>query len=98
MRLGANAIDGNTSGDPLLDLGGKTSELGVGGRVKVVVVDVTLSSRVYCLGCLESDTDKVLTEDVVEDTGAKATVLLELRESQYLLQLDPSMGISLQSR
>lgn len=77
MRLGANAIDGNTSGDPLLDLGGKTSELGVGGRVKVVVVDVTLSIRSGLLGGLESDADKVLTQDTGEDGVAEGTVLGE---------------------
>lgn len=44
----------------------------------LVVVDVTLSSRVNGLGCLESNSDEVLTEDVVEDTVAEATVLLEL--------------------
>lgn len=77
MRLGANAIDGNTSGDPLLDLGRKTSKLGVRGRVKVVVVDVTLSIRSGLLGGLESDADKVLTQDTGEDGVAEGTVLGE---------------------
>jgi hypothetical protein len=72
-----NAIDGNTSGDPLLDLGGKTSELGVGGRVEVVVVDVTLSIRGSLLGGLESDADEVLAQDTGEDRVTESTVLGE---------------------
>lgn len=44
----------------------------------LVVVDVTLRSWVNSLGCLEGNADEVLAEDVVEDTGAEATVLLEL--------------------
>jgi hypothetical protein len=72
-----NAIDGNTSGDPLLDLGGKTSELGVGGRVKVVVVDVTLSIRGSLLGGLEGDADEVLAQDTGEDGVTESTVLGE---------------------
>lgn len=72
-----NAIDGNTSSDPLLDLGGKTSELRVGGRVEVVVVDVTLSIRSSLLGGLERDADKVLTKDTGEDRVTEGTVLGE---------------------
>jgi len=72
-----NAIDGNTSSDPLLDLGGKTSELRVGGRVEVVVVDVTLSIRSSLLGGLECDADKVLTKDTGEDRVTEGTILVE---------------------
>jgi hypothetical protein len=58
-----------------------------GERVHLlVVVDVTLSSWVCGLGCLESNADKVLTEDVVKDASTEATVLLELRQSQCLFQ------------
>jgi hypothetical protein len=58
-----------------------------GERVHLlVVVDVTLSSWVCGLGCLKSDADKVLTEDVVKDASTEATVLLELRQSQCLFQ------------
>jgi hypothetical protein len=46
-------------------------------RSLLVVVDVALSSGVSLLGSLESNADKVLTEDVVEDAGTEATVLLE---------------------
>ena len=70
-----NAIDGNTGGDPLLDLGSKTGELGVGGRVEVVVVDVTLSVRSSLLGGLESDADEVLTKHTGEDRVTEGTVL-----------------------
>jgi hypothetical protein len=75
VRKRTNAIDGNTGGDPLLDLSSKTSELGVGGRVEVVVVDVTLSVRSSLLGGLESDADKVLTKDTGEDRVTEGTVL-----------------------
>lgn len=64
----------------------------------LVVVDVTLSSRVNGLGCLESNSDKVLTENVVEDTGAETTVLLELWGGQCMFQSDRDMKINLRSR
>jgi hypothetical protein len=72
-----NSIDGNTSSDPLLDLGGETSELGVGSRVEVVVVDVTLSVRSSLLGGLEGDADEVLAQNTREDRVAEGTVLGE---------------------
>ena len=55
----------------------------------LVVVDVTLRSRVNGLGCLESNSDEVLTEDVVEDTGAEATVLLELLGKSVWVPVGP---------
>ena len=77
MRLGANAIDGNTSGDPLLDLGGETGELGVGGAVEVVIVNVELRVRRCFFGCVESDADELLAQDLGEDGVTEGTVLGE---------------------
>lgn len=72
-----NAIDGNTSSDPLLDLSGETSELGVSGAIEVVVVDVKLSIGSGLLGGVESDADEFLTENLREDGVAEGTVLGE---------------------
>ena len=77
VSLRTDTVDGDTGGDPLLDVLGKGLGLCVVGSVKVVVVDVTLGRWVSLLGSLESDADKVLTEDVVEDAGTEAAVLLE---------------------
>jgi hypothetical protein len=76
-RRRTNAIDGDTSGDPLLNLGGKTGELGVGGAVEVVVVDVELSIGSGLLGSVESDADELLTQDLGEDGLTESTVLGE---------------------
>ena len=72
-----NAIDGDTSGDPLFDLGGETGELGVGGAVEVVVVNVELGVRGGLLSSVESDADKLLAQDLGEDGVTEGTVLGE---------------------
>ena len=78
MCLTCNAtVDGNASGDPLLDLGGQTGKLGVGGGVKVVVVDVELRVRSGLLGGVESNADEVLSKDTGEDRVAEGAVLSE---------------------
>lgn len=77
VRLGANTVDGNASGDPLLDLGDHALGLSVVGGVEVVVVDVELSVGVGGTGSLEGSGDEALTEDVVEHGGAEATIFGE---------------------
>ena len=76
-RLLTNAIDGNTSSDPLLDLCGETCELRVGGAVEVVVVDVELSIGSGLLGGVESDADELFTKNAREDGVAEGAVLGE---------------------
>ena len=77
VSLGADTVNGNTLGDPLLDVFGHALGLCVRSNVEVVVVDVQLGGRVSSLGGLESNADKVLAKDVVEDTGTEASVLGE---------------------
>ena len=72
-----NAIDGDTSGNPLLDLGSEASELGVGGAVEVVVVDVALSIRSGLLGSVESDANELLTQNTGENGVTEGTILRE---------------------
>ena len=72
-----NAIDGDTSGDPLLDLGGETGKLGVGGAVEVVVVNVQLGVGSGLLGGVEGNADELLAQDLGEDGVAEGTVLSE---------------------
>jgi hypothetical protein len=48
----------------------------------LVVVDVTLSVGVSLLGSLKGDADEVLSENVIENAGTQATVLLKPVESQ----------------
>jgi hypothetical protein len=77
VGLRADTVDGDTGGPPRLDVLDHGLGLGVVGRVEVVVVDVQLGSGVSLAGGLEGDLDEVLAEDVVEDGGAEAAVLLE---------------------
>jgi hypothetical protein len=77
VGLRANAVDGNAGGDPLLDFGGEAGELGVGGAVEVVVVDVELGVRCGLLGSVESDADEFLAQDLGEDGVAEGTVFGE---------------------
>jgi arginyl-tRNA synthetase len=42
----------------------------------LVVVDVTLSIGVGLLRCLERNADEVFTQNIVEDAGTQAAVLL----------------------
>lgn len=73
-----NAIDGDTSGDPLLDLSGETGKLGVSGAIEVVVVNVQLRVRAGGLpSSVESDADELLAQDLGEDGVAEGTVLSE---------------------
>jgi hypothetical protein len=59
MRLRADTIDGNTSGDPALHGGCEAAGLGVAGGIEVVVVDVELCARISGPGCAEGDADEV---------------------------------------
>lgn len=78
VTLRADAVDGDTGGDPLLDVSNHAvGQLGVVGVVKVVVVDVQLCIRVGLACSLEGDPDKVLSEDLREDGLAQGTVLVE---------------------
>ena len=72
-----NAIDGDTSGDPLLDLSGETGKLGVGGAVEVIIVDVKLGVGGGLLSSIESDADELLAQDLGEDRVTEGTVLSE---------------------
>lgn len=76
-RRHADAIDGHTGSDPLLHLGSEASELGVGGAVEVVVVDVELSVWSGLLGGVESNADEVLAQNLGEDRVAKSSILGE---------------------
>lgn len=61
MGLGPDAVDGNTGGDPLLDVRDHAVRHFCGvGLVEVVVVDVELGGRVRGAGGLEGDAHKVL--------------------------------------
>jgi len=77
MGLGTDTIDGDTGGDPLLDVGDEASGLGVSGRVQVVVVDVQLGVGVGGTGGLEGNADVVFTDDLHEDVVAESTVLVK---------------------
>ena len=77
MDRRTNAIDGDTSGDPLLDLGGEAGKLGVGGAVEVVVVNVELGVGGGLLSSVESDADELLAQDLGEDGVTEGTVLGE---------------------
>lgn len=77
VRSLTNAVDGDTSGDPLLDLSSEASELRVRGAVKVVVVDVQLRIRSGLLSGVEGDADELLSEDLGEDRVAEGTIFSE---------------------
>lgn len=72
-----NAIDGHTSGDPLLNLSGEAGKLRVGGAVEVVIVNVQLGVRGGLLSSVESDADELLAQDLGEDGVTEGTVLSE---------------------
>ena len=76
-RRRTNAVDRDTSGDPLLHLGGKTGEIGVRGAVEVVIVDIKLRVRRGFLCSVESDADELLAQDLGEDGVAEGTILSE---------------------
>lgn len=77
VSLGTNTVDGDTGGNPLLDVGDEALGLCVGGRVEVVVVDVELGVRVGGTGGLEGNADVVLTKNLHEDVLAEGAVLVE---------------------
>lgn len=78
VALSTNAVDGYAGSHPLVDvLDHACGYLGVVGAVEVVVVDVKLSVRVSCPGCLEGDRDHVFAEDLVEDAAAEGAVFIE---------------------
>lgn len=77
VGLGADAVNRNTVGNPFLYVGNHTLCLAVVCAVKVVVVNVTLGEGIGLVGSVESGRDEALTEDVVEDTGSEATLLVK---------------------
>jgi hypothetical protein len=77
VGLGADTVNGDTGGNPLLDVAGHGLCLCVAGAVEVVVVDVELGLWVGGLCGSESSGDKVLAENVVEDGRAEGAVFVE---------------------
>lgn len=67
MSLRAHAVDGDACCDPLLDVTDEAGGFGVGGAVKIVVVDVEFGVGVGGAGCFEGNLDVVFAEKVVED-------------------------------
>lgn len=63
-HLATNAINGDTSGAPLLHVSDHTLSFAVVGNVKVVIVDVKLGVRVSGTSSLECDADVVLADDL----------------------------------
>lgn len=76
-HLGANAVNGNASGAPLLNVLDHTLGLAVVGDVKVVIVDVELGRRVSGTSGLKSDADVVLADDLHPVALPESTVLVE---------------------
>lgn len=73
-----DSVNGNASSDPLLDVGDHAvGQLGIGGAVQVVVVDVQDRVWVSRAGSFEGDADEVLTKHVREDRAAQRTVLIK---------------------
>lgn len=73
-----NAVNGNAGSEPLLDVSDHTvGHLAIVGAVQVVIVDVQDSIRIRLAGSLESNSDKVLTEDPGEDGVSERAVLVE---------------------
>lgn len=77
MGLRANTVDGDTGGDPLLDVGDHALCLSVVCAIEVVVVDVELSVRVSSAGGAESDANKVLAKHAAKDAVSKIAILGE---------------------
>jgi hypothetical protein len=78
VGLAADAVDGHAGRDPLLDVRDHArGQLGVRGRVEVVVVDVQHGVRVGLARGLEGDAYKVLAKHVGKDRGAEGAVLIE---------------------
>jgi len=78
VSLGADSVDGDARRDPLLDVSDHSvGQLGRGGAVQVVIVDVELRIRVGLAGCLEGDPNEVLAQDLRENGAAQRAVLGE---------------------
>ena len=77
VGLGADAVDGDASSNPLLDLGRHGLGLAVGGGIEVVVVDVEFRLGVGGARGFEGGLDEALAEDVVEDGFAEGAVFVE---------------------
>jgi hypothetical protein len=77
VHLGADAVDGNAGGAPLLDVFDHTLSLAVVGNVKVVVVDVQLAGGVGRASSLEGNADVVLADDVEPVALPEGSVFVE---------------------
>jgi len=78
VALRADAVNGDSGGDPLLDvLDHAVGDLGVVGAVEVVVVDVQLGVGVGGAGGVEGDLDEVLAKHLGEDAVAERAVFVE---------------------
>lgn len=67
MGLGADTVDGDALGNPLLDVGDHTSlKLGGVGVLNAIVVDVQLGVGVGGAGGAESNADELLTQNLGE--------------------------------
>jgi hypothetical protein len=75
--VGTDAVDGNASGAPLLDVFDHTLSLAVVGNVKVVVVDVQLAGGVGRTCSLEGNADVVLADDIEPVALPEGSVLVE---------------------
>lgn len=76
-HLAANAVNGNASGAPLLDVFDHTLGLAVVGNIDVVVVDVELGRGVSGTSGLEGNADVVLADDLHPVALPESTVLVE---------------------
>lgn len=77
MRLGTDAVDGDTLADPLGDVLDEALGFGVGGAVEVVVVDVEFCVWVGGAGGVEGDADVVFAQDLVPVGLAEGAVFVE---------------------
>ena len=76
--MGADTVNWDSRGDPFVDVSDHArGDLRVVRDVEIVIVDVELSVGVGSTGSLEGSGDEALTEDVVEDGGAEATIFSE---------------------
>lgn len=76
-HLGANAVNGNASGAPLLDVLDHTLGLAVVGNVKVVVVDVQLAGGVGRASSLKGNANVVLADDIEPVALPEGSVFVE---------------------
>ena len=76
-HLAANAVNGNASGAPFLDVLDHTLGLAVVGNIKVVIVDVELGGGVGGTSSLEGNADVVLADDLHPVALTESTILVE---------------------